>query len=44
MRQNAVLGRYAPVPGNPRASYIFAVSKTMVVGVALVLNKQDCFK
>ncbi|MEV6037902.1 hypothetical protein AB0L65_42605 [Nonomuraea sp. NPDC052116] len=42
LKQNALYGTFATVPGNPKASYVFLVSKRMVLGVTLVLTAQDC--
>ncbi|SEH00241.1 hypothetical protein SAMN05444920_115220 [Nonomuraea solani] len=44
LKQSAMYGTFATVPGNPKASYIFHVSKNMVLGVTLILTKQDCLK
>ncbi|GAA4228416.1 hypothetical protein FHR32_007523 [Streptosporangium album] len=44
LKQNALYGTFAAVPGNPKASYVFLASKNMVVGVILILNAQDCLK
>ncbi|WP_433514150.1 hypothetical protein ACQP2T_00095 [Nonomuraea sp. CA-143628] len=44
LKQNAMYGTFATVPGNPKASYIFLVSKRMVVGVVLVLTAQNCLR
>ncbi|GAA4913461.1 hypothetical protein HD597_010486 [Nonomuraea thailandensis] len=37
-------GPIAGVPGNRKATYVFHISKTKVLGVAIYLKKQDCFK
>ncbi len=37
-------GPIASVPGNRRATFVFHLSKTKVLGVGLFLKKQDCFK
>ncbi|MFI6637083.1 hypothetical protein ACIBI7_50060 [Nonomuraea fuscirosea] len=37
-------GPIAGVPGNRKATYVFHLSKTKVLGVGLYLRKQDCFK
>lgn len=44
LKQNAMYGTFATVPGNPKASYIFLVSKNMVIGVTLILTAQDCLR
>ncbi|MBN6057743.1 hypothetical protein JYK22_37820, partial [Nonomuraea sp. RK-328] len=45
LKQSALYGTpIAPVPGNPKAIYVFLMSKRMVVGVVLVLAAQDCLK
>ncbi|MFI7635881.1 hypothetical protein [Nonomuraea sp. NPDC049400] len=45
LKQNDPLyGTVAAVPGNPRASYVFLVSKNMVLGVTLVLTAQNCLR
>ncbi|MEV4117135.1 hypothetical protein [Nonomuraea sp. NPDC049695] len=44
LKQNALYGTHATVPGNPKASYVFLVSKNMVLGVTLMLTAQDCFR
>ncbi|MFC4011738.1 hypothetical protein ACFOY2_31220 [Nonomuraea purpurea] len=42
LKQNARYGTFATVPGNPKASYVFLVTKNMVIGVTLMLTAQDC--
>ncbi|MEV0198246.1 hypothetical protein [Nonomuraea sp. NPDC050691] len=45
LKQSALYGTpIVPVPGNPKASYVFLVSKRMVVGVVLILTAQDCLR
>ncbi|MEU7740946.1 hypothetical protein [Nonomuraea sp. NPDC049158] len=44
LKQNAMYGTFATVPGNPKASYVFLVSKRMVVGVVLLLTAQNCLR
>jgi hypothetical protein len=44
LKQNALYGTFATVPGNPKASYVFLVSKNAVLGVTLVLTAQDCLR
>ena len=38
------LGLVTGVPGNPKASYVFNVTKNGVLAVVLVMNTQDCLK
>ena len=44
LKQNALYGTFATVPGNPKASYVFLVSKNMVVGVILIRTTQNCLR
>lgn len=44
LKQDALYGTFATVPGNPKASYVFLVSKNMVIGVTLILTAQDCLR
>ncbi|MEV6039935.1 hypothetical protein AB0L65_53110 [Nonomuraea sp. NPDC052116] len=44
LKQNALYGTYAAVPGNPKAIYVFAASKRMVLGVTLVMTAQTCLR
>ncbi|MEU4701792.1 hypothetical protein [Nonomuraea dietziae] len=42
--KNGPLGFTAKVPGNPKASYVFNVTKNGVLAVILVSNSQDCLQ
>ncbi|MEV0388528.1 hypothetical protein [Nonomuraea sp. NPDC050643] len=44
LKRNTLYGTFATVPGNPKASYVFLVSKNMVLGVTLLLTAQDCLR
>ncbi len=44
LKQNALYGTYAAVPGNPKAIYVFVASKRMVLGVTLVMTAQTCLR
>ncbi|MFF4615501.1 hypothetical protein [Nonomuraea jabiensis] len=44
LKQDTLYGTFATVPGNPKASYVFLMSKRAVLGVTLVLTAQDCLR